>query len=123
MTTTDTTQGSALADELVQRIGRAVGDNARASAIFGEAVERDGITVIPVARSRFGFGGGAGTGPREDDSSGGGGGGGGAVTPVGYIELHDGTARFRRIVTPTDLLPVVGAALLGVLVLGRLVRR
>jgi uncharacterized spore protein YtfJ len=135
MTTAETHNGSALADDLVQRIGKAVGESARATAIFGEAVEREGVTVIPVAKSRFGFGGGAGSAPgkgeteRESDgeasgeASGGGGGGGGAVIPVGYIELRDGEARFKRIYNATDLLPLLLGAALGAMVLGRLLRR
>jgi hypothetical protein len=73
MTTTETYDGSALANELLRRIGQAVGDKADVSAVFGEPVEREGITVIPVAKARFAFGGGAGAHERE--SSGGGGGG------------------------------------------------
>ena len=32
--------------------------------MFGDPVERRGITVIPVAKARFGFGGGGGAGAR-----------------------------------------------------------
>jgi uncharacterized spore protein YtfJ len=67
--TTETQEGTALADELLKRIGRAVGDKANVSTVFGEPVERAGITVIPVAKARFGFGGVAAperTGARKD---------------------------------------------------------
>jgi len=57
-------EGTALADELPHRLGQAVGQGATVSTVFGEAVERDGITVIPVAKARFGFGGGGGAGGR-----------------------------------------------------------
>jgi uncharacterized spore protein YtfJ len=118
-----TTNGSALVDALLQRIGDAVGGRATASSVFGEPVERDGLTVIPVARARFGFGGGGGAGPGEDDSGSGGGGGGGAVvSPAGYIELRDGTARFRRIVGPADLLALAAAVSLAALALARIAR-
>src|SRR5215470_1350668 len=94
-----------LVNELLERIGHTVGEKARVSTIFGDPVERDGITVIPVAKARFGFGGGGGSGSREgDEGSGGGGGGGVAVSPVGYIEVHDRAAEFKRITTPADLL-------------------
>ena len=116
--------GSALADELLQRIGQAVGDKAKASTVFGEPVERDGITVIPVAKARFGFGGGGGAGAHGgEEGSGGGGGGGAFVSPVGYIEVRDGTARFKRISSPGDLAALVAAASLAALAVKRLLTR
>lgn len=108
--TTATQDGSTLADQLLQRIGHAVGDKATASTVFGEAVERDGITVIPVAKARFGFGGGGGVGGPKDVEGTGGGGGGAIVSPVGYIEVLDGTAQFRRITNPVDVLFMAVAA-------------
>ena len=114
-------QGSALADELLQRIGQTVGDKAKVSTVFGEPVEREGITVIPVAKARFGFGGGGGGGARGgEEGSGGGGGGGALVSPVGYIEVSDGTAQFRRISSPVDFLALVAAASFAVLAVRRL---
>jgi uncharacterized spore protein YtfJ len=113
---------SQLVNELLERIGEAVGSRAQVSAVFGEPVEREGLTVIPVARARFGFGGGGGSGSREaDEGAGGGGGGGASVNPVGYIEVRDGTAEFRRITTPTDLLALALAASAAALTLKRLV--
>jgi uncharacterized spore protein YtfJ len=100
-----------LANELLEQIGQTVGQKANVSSVFGEPIEREGLTVIPVAKARFGFGGGGGSGSREGDEGGGGGGGGGAlVSPIGYIELHDGSAEFRRIATPMDFLALVAAA-------------
>jgi uncharacterized spore protein YtfJ len=100
-----------LANALLERIGATVGQRAQASTIFGEPIEREGVTVIPVARARFGFGGGGGSGSREgDEGSGGGGGGGVAVGPIGYIELRQGRAEFKRILTPSDLVALVAAA-------------
>jgi uncharacterized spore protein YtfJ len=114
-------QGAQLVDELLERVGRTVGEKAQVSTVFGEPVEREGITVIPVAKARFGFGGGGGGGgPKGEEGAGGGGGGGGAVTPVGYIEVRDGSAEFRRISNPTDLVAVVVTASLAVLTLKRL---
>jgi uncharacterized spore protein YtfJ len=119
---TGTQEGSALADSLLQRIGEAVGGRVKASTVFGEPVARDGITVIPVARARFGFGGGAGAGRRAgaELGSGGGGGGGAIVSPIGFIEVRDGTAQFRRISGPFDLLAFVAAASLATLAVKRL---
>jgi uncharacterized spore protein YtfJ len=120
--TTGMQEGTALVDELLQRIGQTVGDKAKVSTVFGDPVDREGITVIPVAKARFGFGGGGGGGASErgEEGSGGGGGGGVAVSPVGYIEVRDGTARFKRISSPTDLVPLVAAAALAALTVKRL---
>jgi uncharacterized spore protein YtfJ len=86
-------------ESLADRIGKRAG----AATVFGEPVERDEITVIPVARAGWGFGGGSGTSP--DGSGGGEGGGGGAVAwPVGYIEIRGSETRFRPII---DLRPLV----------------
>jgi uncharacterized spore protein YtfJ len=110
-----------LVNDLLDRIGQAVGDRAQVSAVFGEPVEREGLTVIPVAKARYAFGGGGGSGShRGDEGSGGGGGGGAAVSPVGYIEVRDGYAAFKRISSPTDLVALVVAASLAALTLKRL---
>jgi uncharacterized spore protein YtfJ len=119
--TTETQERTALADELLKRIGQTVGEKAKVATVFGEPVERAGITVIPVAKARFGFGGGGGAGARGgEEGSGGGGGGGAVVSPVGYIELHEGTARFKRISSPADAVVLVVAAALAALAVKRL---
>jgi uncharacterized spore protein YtfJ len=116
-----TQERTELVNALLERIGETVGQRAQASTIFGEPVEREGVTVIPVAKARFGFGGGGGSGSREgDEGSGGGGGGGVAVGPIGYIELHNGRAEFKRIFTPTDLLALVTAASFAAVAIKRL---
>jgi uncharacterized spore protein YtfJ len=110
-----------LVDELLERIGQTVGDKAKVSTVFGDPVEREGVTVIPVAKARFGFGGGGGSGAREgQEGSGGGGGGGAYVSPVGYIEVRAAGAEFKRIQSPIDMLAFVAAASLAVLALKRL---
>jgi uncharacterized spore protein YtfJ len=113
---------SELVNELLERIGQTVGQRAQASTVFGEAVEREGVTVIPVAKARFGFGGGGGRGTRGEEGQGAGGGGGGgvAVSPIGYIELRDRSSEFRRIRTPLDLVALVAAASLAAVAVKRL---
>jgi uncharacterized spore protein YtfJ len=113
--------GSSLADELLQRIGETVGQKATVATVFGDPVERESVTVVPVAKARFGFGGGGGGGVRDgDEGSGGGGGGGAVVSPVGYIELRGGTAHFKRISSPLDLVGLVVAASLAAFAVKRL---
>jgi uncharacterized spore protein YtfJ len=95
-------------DGFVERMAERVGAKASVRAVFGDPIERDGITVIPVARVRWGFGGGAGRGPIAQDvtfdegSSGFGTGGGGGATadPIGYVEIGPDGATFRPIVAP-----------------------
>ena len=112
---------SPMVSELLERIGQAVGGKADVSTVFGEPVEREQVTVIPVAKARFGFGGGGGSGSREgDEGSGGGGGGGVAVSPVGYIEVRDDSAEFKRILTRTDVVALAATASIAALVLKRL---
>lgn len=89
---------------LLDRLVSLVGGKAGATAVFGAPFERDGITVIPVASSRFGFGGGGGRSPALDGRGEGSGGGGGAVSrPLGFIEIQRGRARFRRVTNPLTL--------------------
>jgi uncharacterized spore protein YtfJ len=100
---------------MAERLGAA----ARAATIFGEPVERDGVTVIPVAKARWGFGGGAGSRKGEDGA---GGGGGAQVTPAGFIELKNGAAEFRPIKT-LSLPWMIAGGLAAALVLSRILGR
>jgi uncharacterized spore protein YtfJ len=94
---------------LLERIAQSI--HADAKQVYGEPVERDGTTIIPVARVQWGFGGGGlGRGAGER----GGGGGGARATPAGYIELRDGTSRYRPIID-TSLAALVVTGALGVL--------
>ncbi|MCJ7796020.1 MAG: hypothetical protein MUQ56_04535 [Thermoleophilia bacterium] len=128
-------------ERMAERLGAAAG----VKSAYGEPVERDGVTVIPVAKVAWGFGGGdsagiprsarrkgktqaAGLGPTEDApatdrpaegvsfSEGSGGGGGVAVSPIGYVEIAGGRAHFRRIWTPGHVALVVGVSGIAVAV-------
>jgi uncharacterized spore protein YtfJ len=113
-----TQERAELANELLEQIGQTVGQRAQASTIFGEAVEREGVTVIPVAKARFGFGGGGGRGDRGEKGEGAG--GGVAVTPIGYIEMRDRSSEFKRITTRMDLLALVVASSMAAIAVKRL---
>ena len=95
-----------------------LGAVARASTVFSEPIEREGVTVIPVAKARWGFGGGAG---HRKDEDGAGGGGGVQVTPVGFIEIKNGQAEFRPIRTLSMPLMILGG-ISTILLLRRLKR-
>ena len=106
--------------DLLERLAQQIQVNANAKQVYGEPVERDGTTIIPVAKVQWGFGGGGiGRGAAER----GGGGGGARAFPTGFIELRDGKAEFRPIQDPmaTALLTVAG--LLAGMLLVKLIRR
>lgn len=103
--------------DFVRRLGESIQVHANAKQVYGEPVERDGTTIIPVARVQWGFGGGGiGHGPAER----GGGGGGAQAIPTGFIELKDGVAEFRPIQDPNAPLRLLaigtGAFLAGLLI-------
>lgn len=89
-------------------------------AVYGEPVEREGRTVVPVASVAYGFGGGFGEGSSGDTSgedgntssgSGGGGGGGVVAKPIGALEIADEHTRFVRF---DDRKRLFGAVALGI---------
>jgi uncharacterized spore protein YtfJ len=101
--------------DIIERLADRVGLHAGASAVFADPVERDGVTVIPVAKVRWGFGGGSGRGIEEGSETGeigeGSGGGGGVMaSPLGFIEIRDGRAEFKRTNDPTAAVPIIVAS-------------
>ncbi|WP_405592713.1 spore germination protein GerW family protein [Streptomyces sp. NBC_01092] len=98
-----------LADKLGGRASEAV------AAVYGKPVTVDGVTVIPVAKVSFGFGGGAGRAVEAGRTGDGGGGGGGAeARPLGYIEMRGGVATYKPIRDPwSDVVLPLTALLLG----------
>ena len=131
-------------DGFVERMAERVGAKASVKAVFGDPIERDGITVIPVAKVRWGFGGGAGRGPVavgpgtgedatsptiDEGMSGAGTGGGGGVTadPVGYLEIGPDGAVFKPILSPMPspgfMLAAGATAALVLRAIARLIRR
>jgi uncharacterized spore protein YtfJ len=103
-------------DELLATLAERIGARLGAATVFGAPVERDGVTVVPVAVARFGIGAGSGMDPSKGQE-GEGGGGGGTVAPTGYIELKDGRSRFVPVVHPARMLALVlGAAIAGLLI-------
>ncbi|MBS3765897.1 sporulation protein [Candidatus Bipolaricaulota bacterium] len=63
-------------DEMIEQLADDLKSYASTSSIFGEPIELQGATVIPVSKMSVGYGGGGGEG--EEGSSGDKGGGGGA---------------------------------------------
>jgi len=109
------------AQETIERIAEKLGASVRASKVYGDPVERGDVTVIPVARARWGFGGGGGRGKRGEPGTGGG--GGAVMTPIGYIEIRgDGTTRFRRTSATRDVVAIAGVSTLASLAAVWLIR-
>lgn len=88
-----------------ERIAERMGENIHATTVFAQPVHSDGVTVIPVARARMGFGGGSGNQPTGEKGTGGG--GGLVVKPVGYIELRKGHSTFHRISSQRMIVPIL----------------
>ena len=92
-------------DRILDRLGERIGMRATVRAVFGEPVARGDVTIIPVARIRWGYGGGSGMGPIRSDSTNGetigSGAGGGVMTdPMGYVEVHPAGATYVPLSSP-----------------------
>jgi uncharacterized spore protein YtfJ len=96
------------AGDFIERLAHRIGASAQASAVFGQPVERSGVTVIPVAKATWGFGAGSGG---EAGKEGAGGGGGGSVAPLGYIEVRESGAKFKLIRDPRLIAAVLVVAI------------
>lgn len=85
--------------------------------VYGEPVETQGKTIVPIAQVGFGFGGGAGRHEKdgevaEGEESGGGGGGGGFARPYGVLEV---TPQETKLIRFADGRRMIGAVALGFL--------
>jgi uncharacterized spore protein YtfJ len=105
------------ASEVLERIGSSIQGNRS----FGPVVERDGVTVIPVAYVFGGGGGGSGSEKSPEPSAppkvGSGGGFGLVSWPIGAYVISNGQVKFRPVIDPflaTGLIRFV---------LGRLMRK
>jgi uncharacterized spore protein YtfJ len=104
------------ASETLKKIGEIVHSAATVKSVFGEPIDAEGKTIVPVARVAYGFG--AGGGAKHHSSSGdpaegegAGGGGGVRAFPAGALEItHNGT----RFVRYTDFRWIGGAFAAGV---------
>ena len=88
------------ANEMLQRLGESLGSTASVKSVFGDPIQVEGKTVVPVAKVIFGFGAGFGSGRGTDLSlpdgraEGGGGGGGVRAVPAGALEITASSTRF-----------------------------
>jgi len=112
-------------DRLLERLADRLGAKAGVHAVFGEPLTRGDLTIISVARVRWGFGGGSGVSEGPEAASGSGSGGGGGVTadPVGYVEIGPDGSVFRPIRDPMPSAGFVLASALSAAILIRAVAR
>ena len=78
--------------------------------VFGEPYEKEGLTVVPVAR--LAGGGGGGSGQDDDGQQGDGGGFGMMARPAGVYVIGDGQVSWRPAIDPNR----IAGAIAGVLV-------
>jgi uncharacterized spore protein YtfJ len=128
--TTNAPTGSAEVPDFLQPLLERMHSSAKAETVFGASRQERGRTIIPVAKVRYGFGGGMGGAsgkkrkgePAEAQAEEGVGGGGGlTVTPIGFLEVTDSDSGFKPI-TKSRLVAVstlLAGFLLG-LAVGRL---
>ncbi|GAC1564861.1 MAG: hypothetical protein NVS3B14_00820 [Ktedonobacteraceae bacterium] len=116
----------AVTGSLEQVLGHLV-SSASVDNVFGQPVERDGVTVIPCSEISVGLGMGTGSGPVDErgnsTGSGGGGGGGSQGRPIAVIVISKEGVRVEPVL---DLTKVALASLTTgafmLLWLGRLIR-
>lgn len=89
-----------------------VATTATARNVYGDPVEKDGVTVIPVAKVGWMA---VGSDTEQGASRGG---GGVNVKPVGYVEIKGGRARFRPIFDPSLIIQMIfGGGIVAAIVL------
>jgi uncharacterized spore protein YtfJ len=119
------------AQEILHSLAERFSATAHVKQVFGEPIQANGRTVIPVARVHYRMGAGGGSGESKGDSqqaprgSGGGGGGGGLVTAraVGALEISDSGTRFIQFVDPGEIIKACVGGLVAILIIRRLTRR
>jgi len=108
------------AQEILQALTERFAATATVKQVFGEPIEAQGKTIVPVARVWYHVGAGWGGRKAESGEGGSGGGGGGgtvAAIPVGVLEVTPEGVRFERFFDAKQAGILVGAGfLLGVVV-------
>ena len=94
---------------LIETLRDSFSNHGGVKTLYGEPVQAQGKTVIPVARLSYGFG--AGSGSKRDEQSGGGGGGGLSAIPLGVVEVTPEATRFISI---RETRKLAGAIVLGI---------
>lgn len=104
-----------------QEVMSQLNDAMQARRVFGEPYQKNGVTIIPVAAIRGGWGGGGGQGQTQE--TGWGGGGGLTARPVGAFVIKGDEVTWRPAVDVNRMIlvgQIVGA--IAVLTLGATLR-
>jgi uncharacterized spore protein YtfJ len=98
-------------------------DAMHARRVFGEPYQKNGLTVIPVASIRGGWGGGAGGKAQNQEDLGWGGGGGLAARPVGAFVIKGDEVSWQPVIDVNRVI-LVGqmVAVVALLSLGATIR-
>lgn len=103
--------------EFFESLKNGLQTGADVKTVFGEPVETQGKTIIPVAKVGYGFGGGygeaKGDGKDKKEGEGAGVGGGVAIKPLGIIEV---TKQDTRYIALSDKKKLFGMLALGFLI-------
>ncbi|TDW31269.1 hypothetical protein [Cryobacterium psychrophilum] len=94
--------------EKLAEISRSAG----VKSAYGEPIQIDGVTLVPVAIVQYGFGGG------DAGDQGSGGGGGGGALPIGAYVKSAGTVRFEP-----NVIALLGVAIPFICVTGHVLTR
>ena len=85
---------------LIQEFVESLSSTATVKSVFGEPIQVEGKTVVPIAKVAYGFGGGFGNRPKPGETQegvkeeGAGGGGGVKAFPAGALEITPSGTRF-----------------------------
>ncbi len=117
--------------EFIRSVMDKLQSNANVKTVYGDPVETQEKTIIPVARIAYGFGGGFGEGHKDrketaaDDLGGEGGGGGSGlmVRPIGVVEVTKEKTEFVALRSNKKLLQAAAVGGVIALILRRLLRR
>lgn len=104
---------------VLEELGGVARDVLTVRQVYGEPIERDGVTIVPVAAVRGGGGGGRGSNGGEDGE---GGGFGMTARPVGAFVLADGRVDWQPAVDVNRTIMIAGIVL-GLALLRRRRRR
>lgn len=81
---------------------------ANVGIVFGEPIQARNKTIIPIAKTQYGFGAGGASltlsTDNQDNTDAGGGGGGVKTSPVGVLEVTDDNTRFIPTISVGDLI-------------------
>lgn len=113
-------------DTAVMDVVREVVDSTTAGKVFGAPIEKNGMTVLPVAKVGGGGGGGGGNQSQEGQEAGGTGGGlGVSAKPLGVFVIKDGDVSWRpavdlnRVVLGGQIVAVVALLVIRAMIKAR----